>query len=139
MSGKGGKKRKPDIILYSEADDQRAGAEAAKEVPQAIGLVEDPALTRYVARVGARLASFAAAVLELARGTRRARRSRRPSDDGAHAAFGSVRRAAEAEPVGCAIRARRGRHVVLVLAGRAALAPALPGVCLRARHARGAP
>ena len=56
---KDGKKRKPDIILYSEADDKRAGAEAAKEVPQSIGLVDDPALTRYVARVGNRLAQHA--------------------------------------------------------------------------------
>ena len=59
---KDGKKRKPDIILYSEADDKRAGAEAAKEVPQSIGLVDDPALTRYVARVGNRLAQHAPAV-----------------------------------------------------------------------------
>ena len=56
---KSAKERKPDIILYSEADDQRAGEEAAKEVPQAIGLVKDPALERYVERVGQRLARHA--------------------------------------------------------------------------------
>ena len=53
---KGGKESKPDIILYSEADDQRAGEEAAKEIPMAIGVVNDPALKRYVERVGQRVA-----------------------------------------------------------------------------------
>lgn len=53
---KGGKERKPEIVLYSEADDRRAGEEAAKEIPQAIGLIKNPALARYVERVGQRLA-----------------------------------------------------------------------------------
>lgn len=56
---KSGKERKPDIILYSEADDRRAGEEAAKEIPQAIGVVANPALARYVERVGQRLARHA--------------------------------------------------------------------------------
>ena len=56
---KSGKEGKPDIILYSEADDRRAGEEAAKEVPMAIGVVANPPLARYVERVGQRLARHA--------------------------------------------------------------------------------
>lgn len=56
---KDGKERKPEIVLYSEADDRRAGEEAAQEIPKAIGLIENRALARYVERVGQRLARHA--------------------------------------------------------------------------------
>ena len=56
---KSAKERKPEVILYSEADDRRVGEEAAKEIPMAIGIVNDPTLGRYVARVGQRLARHA--------------------------------------------------------------------------------
>ena len=56
---KSAKERKPEVILYSEADDRRVGEEAAKEIPMAIGIVNDPTLGRYVERVGQRLARHA--------------------------------------------------------------------------------
>jgi predicted Zn-dependent protease len=47
---------KPEVILRTEADDRRAGAEAAAEVATQIGLIDDLALSEYVDRVGQRLA-----------------------------------------------------------------------------------
>ncbi len=49
----------PEIVLRSEADDRRAGQDAAKEVEAELGLVEDPALVAYVNEIGQRLARFA--------------------------------------------------------------------------------
>jgi predicted Zn-dependent protease len=52
-------KKKPEIILSTEHDDRRAGAEAAQEVESYLGLVKDPALEEYVSAVGRRLALHA--------------------------------------------------------------------------------
>jgi predicted Zn-dependent protease len=44
------------IVLRTEANDRQAGAEAAKEVAESIGVVPDPALNQYVDQVGQRVA-----------------------------------------------------------------------------------
>lgn len=51
--------REPEIVLSTEADDRRAGEEAAKEVESFLGLVDDPALEDYVTAIGRRLALHA--------------------------------------------------------------------------------
>ncbi len=51
--------RPAEVVLRSEADDRRAGADAAKEVAAELGLVEDPELVGYVNRIGERLLRFA--------------------------------------------------------------------------------
>lgn len=48
--------KKPEVILRTEAHDERAGAEEAERVAAEIGLLEDRALTSYVSQVGQRLA-----------------------------------------------------------------------------------
>jgi predicted Zn-dependent protease len=48
-------------VLRSEADDRRAGEDAAKEIAAELGLVEDPELVAYVNRIGERLLRFAPA------------------------------------------------------------------------------
>lgn len=50
------REKQPEIILRTEANDERAGAEAAEKVAAEIGLLEDPALTSYVSQIGQRLA-----------------------------------------------------------------------------------
>ena len=52
-------KRPAEVVLRSEADDRRAGEDAAKEVEAELGLVEDPDLLAYVNRIGERLQRFA--------------------------------------------------------------------------------
>ena len=52
-------RRPPEIVLRSEGDERRAGADMAKEVAEEFGLVEDPALVAYVNQIGMRLARFA--------------------------------------------------------------------------------
>jgi predicted Zn-dependent protease len=52
-------RRPPEIVLRSEADDRRAGEDAAKEVEAELGLVEDPGLVAYVNQIGQRLALYA--------------------------------------------------------------------------------
>jgi predicted Zn-dependent protease len=52
-------RRPTEIVLRSEADDQRAGEDAAKEVEAELGLVEDPPLVAYVNQIGQRLALYA--------------------------------------------------------------------------------
>lgn len=52
-------KRPAEVVLRSEADDRRAGEEAAKEVEAELGLVEQPELVAYVNRIGERLLRFA--------------------------------------------------------------------------------
>ena len=54
-------KRPVEVVLRSEADDRRAGQDAAKEVEAELGLVEDPELVAYVNRIGERLLRFAPA------------------------------------------------------------------------------
>jgi predicted Zn-dependent protease len=51
-----GQEDEKPIILRTEEDDRRAGAEAAKEVAESIGVVQDAALNRYVDQVGQRVA-----------------------------------------------------------------------------------
>lgn len=53
-SGKQAEK-KPEPVLRTEANDQQAGAEAAKTVAAQIGIVRDPALASYVSAIGKRL------------------------------------------------------------------------------------
>lgn len=57
-SGPGRPRPKP-VILSAETDDERAGAELAREVPAQLGVVQDEALQAYVQGVGARLAVHA--------------------------------------------------------------------------------
>ncbi len=52
-------KRPAEVVLRSEADDRRAGADAAKEIAAELGLVEDPELVAYVNQIGERLLRFA--------------------------------------------------------------------------------
>jgi len=47
---------RPEIALRSSAREAELGAEAARQVEESIGLVEDPALAGYVAALGGRLA-----------------------------------------------------------------------------------
>jgi predicted Zn-dependent protease len=51
--------RKPEVILRTEAHDERAGAEEAERVAAEIGLLENRAVTSYVNQVGQRLARHA--------------------------------------------------------------------------------
>jgi predicted Zn-dependent protease len=53
------REKKPEVVLRTEAHDERAGAEAAERVATEIGLLEDRALTSYVSRIGQRLAQHA--------------------------------------------------------------------------------
>ena len=51
--------RPKPVVLSAETDDERAGAELAREVPAQLGVVQDEALQAYVQAVGARLAAHA--------------------------------------------------------------------------------
>ena len=51
--------QRPDVVLISDEQEIQAGNEAAEQVPAAMGIVEDAALTKYVSQVGARVASRA--------------------------------------------------------------------------------
>ena len=53
-----GRRRAP-VVLSAETDDERAGAELAREVPAQLGVLEDEALQRYVQSLGARLSPYA--------------------------------------------------------------------------------
>jgi predicted Zn-dependent protease len=53
------RKQQPEVVLRTEAHDERAGAEAAEQVAAELGLLEDRALTSYVNQVGQRLARHA--------------------------------------------------------------------------------
>ena len=53
--------REPEIILQTEAHDEKAGARAAEEITAQVGLVDDPVIASYVHHVGMRLARFAPA------------------------------------------------------------------------------
>jgi predicted Zn-dependent protease len=48
---------RPDFVLVSTEQEKKMGAEEAKKVEQQVGLIDDQALTEYVAAVGARLAA----------------------------------------------------------------------------------
>jgi predicted Zn-dependent protease len=48
-----------EVILSSEAVDEKVGEEASQEVTAQLGLVQDPALTAYVDQLGGRLARHA--------------------------------------------------------------------------------
>jgi len=50
---------KREVILRSEADDERVGGQTALQVGGAMGFVEDPALNAYVDAIGQRLARYA--------------------------------------------------------------------------------
>jgi predicted Zn-dependent protease len=58
-SGKKGPPKKKQIILATEYHDQIAGAEAAQEVAQGMGILEDTPPVVYAKQVGARMAKFA--------------------------------------------------------------------------------
>jgi predicted Zn-dependent protease len=47
--------RTPEVTLVSVADEQRLGAEMARQIEQQIGLVDDASLRAYVAAIGSRL------------------------------------------------------------------------------------
>lgn len=47
---------RPAVVLTSSAREAELGAEAARQVEESIGLLDDPALADYVAALGARLA-----------------------------------------------------------------------------------
>ena len=47
---------RPEVVLTSTERERALGQEAAQQVQQVMGLVEDPDLVAYVARIGARLA-----------------------------------------------------------------------------------
>ncbi len=51
--------KKPEIILRTEADDERAGAEISKEVGGAMGILDNPKLSAYVNALGQRLVRYA--------------------------------------------------------------------------------
>jgi predicted Zn-dependent protease len=53
------REKQPEVILRTEAHDERAGEEAAEQVAAEIGLLEDRALTSYVSQLGQRLARHA--------------------------------------------------------------------------------
>ena len=57
----GGKRPAPrhETVLYTEANDQRAGEQASLQVGGQLGFVDDPELQDYVEAVGQRLAHFA--------------------------------------------------------------------------------
>jgi predicted Zn-dependent protease len=54
-----GSPRGREVILSTEAHDERVGEQTAMQVGGAMGFVEDPALTAYVAAVGKRVARYA--------------------------------------------------------------------------------
>jgi hypothetical protein len=58
-SGKKGPPKKKQIILATEYHDQKAGAESAQEVAQAMGILDDSPPVVYAKQVGARMAKFA--------------------------------------------------------------------------------
>jgi len=51
--------QQPDVVLVSDEQEVQAGNEAAEQIPAVMGIVEDRALTRYVADVGERVAARA--------------------------------------------------------------------------------
>jgi predicted Zn-dependent protease len=53
------RERPREVILRSEDVDRKVGKETAQDVKAQLGLIEDPELTAYVAKVGARLARHA--------------------------------------------------------------------------------
>jgi predicted Zn-dependent protease len=53
------REKKREVILRTEADDQRVGEEASKQVEAEMGLIRDPALLSYVRQIGKRLAHYA--------------------------------------------------------------------------------
>ena len=58
--GGGGQPRQQrEVILSSEAVDEKVGKEASRDVVSQLGVVDDPALTAYVNQVGQRLARHA--------------------------------------------------------------------------------
>ena len=57
--GGGGARPQREVILTSEAVDERVGREAAEDVTHSLGLVVDPALVAYVNQVGGRMARHA--------------------------------------------------------------------------------
>ena len=54
-----GKKKEPEIILQTEAHDERAGARAATAIASQVGVIDDPILSSYVLHLGRRLARHA--------------------------------------------------------------------------------
>jgi len=57
-AGDGGgksKQKKRTVLLATEYDDVRVGEEASQQVIAQMGLLEDPALTEYVNRIGQKL------------------------------------------------------------------------------------
>ena len=59
----GGSKRQAapqrEVVLATEADDERVGEQSAMQVGGAMGFVDDPALNAYVNEIGQRLARHA--------------------------------------------------------------------------------
>lgn len=53
------KDAEPEIILQTEAHDEKVGAEAAEDVASQVGLIEDPVWTSFVQHIGRRLARHA--------------------------------------------------------------------------------
>ena len=53
------KPQQREVVLATEADDSRAGAEAAGQVAAQMGILDDPALSAYVQQLGKRLARHA--------------------------------------------------------------------------------
>jgi predicted Zn-dependent protease len=53
------RERPREVILRSEDVDQKVGKESAQDVKDELGLIEDPELLAYVAKVGDRLARYA--------------------------------------------------------------------------------
>jgi predicted Zn-dependent protease len=51
--------QRPDVVLVSDEQEVQAGNEAAEQIPAVMGIVEDPALTRYVSKVGKRVSAHA--------------------------------------------------------------------------------
>ena len=49
-------RKAPDIIMHSEANDERVGGLASLHVPRELGIVDDPHLAAYVSAVGKRIA-----------------------------------------------------------------------------------
>lgn len=57
--GKKKKEPEPEIILQTQAHEQKAGKRASKEVAAHVGIVDDPVLSSYVAHLGRRLTRYA--------------------------------------------------------------------------------
>lgn len=51
--------RRPEVVFVSEEQEVKAGEEAAEQVASEMGLVQDAALTAYVAAIGERVAAYA--------------------------------------------------------------------------------